>query len=238
MRIIARRYHKEAAEAAWAEAIGLVAEHAEWRCYEAVDQRLAIRRPGTGYLRRAMAGLMLVLALASLDGNIVGPALPRIVSDLGGLAHLSWVVTGFAVASHGDARRSTARLSDQFGRKAGVFAAIGIFLVGSMLCGAAQQHGELIAARALQGMGAGGLIMLAQTSVADLVSPRERGRYQGLLTAVFALCSVAGPLLGGVITDWLSWPWIFYVNLPVGATALGLILTTPSASRPAASRRY
>ncbi len=173
-------------------------------------------------LRRAMAGLMLVLALASLDGNIVGPALPRIVSDLGGLAHLSWVVSGFAVASTATTPLY-GRLSDQLGRRPAFFTSIAIFLAGSMLCGAAHSMLELIAARALQGMGAGGLITLTQASIADLVSPRERGRYQGLIAGVFAICSVAGPLLGGIITDVASWPWIFYINLPLGAAAVALL---------------
>ncbi len=165
---------------------------------------------------------MLVLALASLDGNIVGPALPRIVSDLGGLAHLSWVVTAFAVASTASTPLY-GKLSDQFGRRAAFFASIGLFLLGSVCCGAARSMPILIAARALQGAGAGGLITLTQTAIADLVSPRERGRWQGMVAAVFAVCSVAGPLLGGVITDVASWPWIFYLNLPIGAAALAIL---------------
>ena len=165
---------------------------------------------------------MLALALASLDQNIVSTALPRIVSDLGGLAHLSWVVTAFMVAS----TTSTplyGKLSDMYGRKPLFFVAIGIFLAGSILCGLAQSMFQLILFRAIQGLGAGGLMTLAQTTVGDLIEPRDRGRYQGLFGTVFAACSVAGPLLGGVITDALSWRWIFYVNLPVGAAALFLI---------------
>ena len=168
------------------------------------------------------AGLMLALTLASLDQNIVSTALPRIVSDLGGLAHLSWVVTAFMVTS----TISTplyGKLSDMYGRRKLYFVAIIIFLIGSVLCGMADSMGELICFRALQGLGAGGLITLAQTTVGDLIVPRERGKYQGLFGAVFAACSVAGPLLGGIITDTLSWRWIFYVNLPVGAAALTLI---------------
>ncbi|MCE0522500.1 MAG: MFS transporter [Methylacidiphilales bacterium] len=168
------------------------------------------------------AGLMLALTLASLDQNIVSTALPRIVSDLGGLAHLSWVVTAFMVTS----TISTplyGKLSDMYGRKPLFFTAITIFLIGSIVCGLAQTMFQLILFRAIQGLGAGGLITLAQTTVGDLIVPRERGRYQGLFGAVFATCSVAGPLLGGIITDVLSWRWIFYVNLPVGAAALFLI---------------
>src|ERR1700733_13867977 len=162
------------------------------------------------------AGLMLALLLAALDQNIVATALPRIVSDLGGLAHLSWVVTAFMVAS----TMTTplyGKLSDIFGRKPAFFTSILIFLLGSALCGLSHSMTELIVFRAMQGLGAGGLITLSQTVVGDLVSPRERGRYQGLFAGVFAACSVVGPLLGGMITDALSWHWIFYVNLPVGA---------------------
>jgi EmrB/QacA subfamily drug resistance transporter len=168
------------------------------------------------------AGLMLALTLASLDQNIVSTALPRIVSDLGGLAHLSWVVTAFMVTS----TISTplyGKLSDIYGRKRLYYVSILIFLLGSILCGLAATMFQLILFRALQGLGAGGLITLAQTTVGDLIVPRERGKYQGLFGAVFASCSVAGPLLGGFITDALNWRWIFYVNLPVGAAALALI---------------
>jgi EmrB/QacA subfamily drug resistance transporter len=173
-------------------------------------------------LYMVFAGLMLALTLASLDQNIVSTALPRIVSDLGGLAHLSWVVTAFMVTS----TISTplyGKLSDIYGRKSLYFVAITIFLIGSILCGLAATMFQLILFRALQGLGAGGLVTLAQTTVGDLIVPRERGKYQGLFGAVFAACSVAGPLLGGIITDALSWRWIFYVNLPVGAAALILI---------------
>jgi EmrB/QacA subfamily drug resistance transporter len=173
-------------------------------------------------LHTVFAGLMLALTLASLDQNIVSTALPRIVSDLGGLAHLSWVVTAFMVTSTASTPLY-GKLSDMYGRKALFFVAIIIFLIGSVLCGAAESMLQLILFRALQGLGAGGLMTLAQTTVGDLIEPRERGRYQGLFGAVFAACSVAGPLLGGVITDLLSWRWIFYVNLPVGAAALFLI---------------
>ena len=173
-------------------------------------------------LYTVFAGLMLALTLASLDQNIVSTALPRIVSDLGGLAHLSWVVTAFMVTS----TISTplyGKLSDMYGRKPLFFTAIIIFLIGSVVCGLAHTMFQLILFRALQGLGAGGLITLAQTTVGDLIVPRERGKYQGLFGAVFAACSVAGPVLGGFITDKLSWRWIFYVNLPVGAAALSLI---------------
>jgi EmrB/QacA subfamily drug resistance transporter len=169
-----------------------------------------------------IAGLMLALVLAALDQNIVSTALPRIVNDLGGLAHLSWVVTGFMVAST-MVTPLYGKMSDIFGRKPAFFVSITIFLFGSALCGLSRDMTELIVFRAVQGLGAGGLITLSQTVVGDLVSPRERGRYQGLFAGVFAICSVAGPLLGGLITDALSWHWIFYVNIPVGAAAMILI---------------
>jgi MFS family permease len=186
-------------------------------------------------VRRAIGGIMLALTLASLDGNIVGPALPKIVSDLGGLAHLSWVVTAFAVASTASTPLY-GKLSDQFGRRPAFFVSIGLFLLGSVFCGAAHSMTALIGARALQGAGAGGLIALSQTTIADLVSPRERGRYQGMVAAVFAASSVAGPLLGGVITDQFSWPWIFYINLPVGAAALAILAIALPPHVPKTSR--
>jgi len=168
------------------------------------------------------AGLMMAMALAALDQNIVSTALPRIVSDLGGLAHLSWVVTAFLLTS----TMTTplyGKLSDMYGRKPLFYVAIGLFLIGSVLCGLAQSMGQLIAYRAVQGLGAGGLMTLAQTTIGDILSPRERPRYTGLFTGVWAICSVAGPLVGGFLTSALSWRWIFYVNLPVGALALFLI---------------
>jgi EmrB/QacA subfamily drug resistance transporter len=173
-------------------------------------------------LRLALSGLMLALTLAALDQNIVATALPRITGEFGSLQHLSWVVTSFIVASTVSAPLY-GKLSDLYGRKPAFIASITIFLVGSALCGFAASMGQLIAFRTLQGLGAGGLIVLAQTVIGDLVSPRERGRYQGMFAAVFAACSVAGPLLGGIITEYASWRWIFYVNLPVGGAALAFI---------------
>ncbi len=169
-----------------------------------------------------LPGLMLILALAALDQNIVSTALPRIVGDLGGLSHLPWVVTAFILTSTATTPLY-GKLSDMYGRKALFFLAVAVFLAGSALCGLAQSLSGLIAFRAIQGVGAGGLLPLVQTTVADLVEPRQRGRYQGLFVAVFSVCSVVGPLLGGVITDFLSWRWIFYVNLPVGAVAVAMI---------------
>jgi EmrB/QacA subfamily drug resistance transporter len=187
--------------------------------------------------RRVLAAALVVTALASLDGNIVGPALPRIVSDLGGLAHLAWVVTAFSVAATA-ATPIYGWLSDKLGRKLAFTVSISIFLAGSVLCGAAHDMIWLIAARAVQGVGAGGLLSLAQTSIGDVLSPAERPRFQGWFAAVFAVCSVAGPLLGGAVTDYASWPWIFYLNLPVGLVALAMILSGPPQARAGARRGF
>jgi EmrB/QacA subfamily drug resistance transporter len=168
------------------------------------------------------SGLMLGLLIASLDQTVVATALPTIVSDLGGLNELSWVVTAYLLAS----TASTplwGKLGDLYGRKRLFQAAIALFLVGSALCGLSQNMAELIIFRALQGLGGGGIIVLSQAIIADVVSPRELGRYQGLFGAVFGLTSVAGPLLGGFFVDNLSWRWIFYINLPIGVAALIVI---------------
>jgi len=173
-------------------------------------------------IRVLFAGLIMVLTLGALDQNIVVTALPRIVSELGAISHLTWVVTSYIVTAT-VATPLYGKLSDQYGRKPLLYWAIGIFLIGSVLAGLSQTMTELIVFRAVQGVGAGGLLPLAQITIGDVISPRERGRYQGIFVAVFAVCSIAGPLLGGVITDLLSWHWIFYLNLPVGAVAVGFI---------------
>ncbi|HVW17546.1 MAG TPA: MDR family MFS transporter [Solirubrobacteraceae bacterium] len=173
-------------------------------------------------VRVIFGALMLVLLLASLDQTIVSTALPTIVGDLGGVEHLSWVVTAYLLAST-VAGPLYGKLGDLYGRKQVLQAAIAIFLAGSALSGASTSMSELIAFRALQGLGGGGLMVVTIAVVGDIVPPRERGRYQGLFGAVFGVSTVIGPLLGGFFVDSLSWRWIFYVNLPLGAIALAVI---------------
>lgn len=169
-----------------------------------------------------IVALMLAMLLAALDQTIVSTALPRIAVDLNGLNKLSWVVTAYLIAS-AVTTPLYGKISDQFGRKKIFQAAIVIFLIGSILCGASQNMDQLILFRAVQGVGAGGLMSLALAVVGDIISPRQRGRYQGYFGGVFAVSSVIGPLLGGFFTDHLSWRWIFYINIPLGILALSAI---------------
>ncbi|MEU6216397.1 MDR family MFS transporter [Streptomyces sp. NPDC047022] len=206
------------AEAAQTETGGIASVGPLYGRHTSVEQTV-----GGGVLV-SIGALLLGMLLAALDQTIVSTALPTIVSDLGGLQHLSWVVTAYLLASTA-ATPLWGKLGDQYGRKKLFQAAIVIFLIGSALCGMAENMSELIAFRALQGLGGGGLIVLSMAIVGDIVPPRERGRYQGLFGAVFGTTSVLGPLLGGLLTQHLSWRWVFYVNLPVGIVALAVIAT-------------
>ncbi len=186
--------------------------------------------PDRRHIRVVVSGLMLVMLLASLDQTIVSTALPTIVGELGGLDHLSWVVTAYLLAVTA-VTPLYGKLGDLYGRKIVLQGALVIFLVGSALCGLAQGMTELIAFRAIQGLGGGGLMVSAQAAIGDVVPPSERGRYSGLFGAVFGISSVAGPLVGGFLTTHVSWRSIFYVNLPLGIAALVVLaFTLPAVS--------
>lgn len=186
-----------------------------------------VTRPETGErshgeIKYIMSALMITMLLAALDQSIVATALPRIASDLHGLTKLSWVATSYLITS-AIVTPIYGKLGDLYGRKKIFQAAIVIFLVGSALCGLAQTMNQLVLFRALQGIGAGGLMSLVLAIIGDVIPPRQRGRYQGYFGAVFGISSVAGPVLGGLFTEHLSWRWIFYINLPLGILALTLV---------------
>lgn len=200
------------------------------------DSSLTLERPGetAGFshapadtrehppVRLLFSSLLLVMLLAALDQTIVSTALPTIVGELGGLENLSWVVTAYLLTStivvplYG-------KFGDLFGRKIVLQAAIGLFLLGSALCGLAQNMTELILMRALQGLGGGGLLVVTMAAIGDVIPPAERGRFQGMFGGIFGLATVIGPLIGGFLVEHLSWRWIFYINLPLGILALVVI---------------
>ncbi|WP_412076960.1 MDR family MFS transporter [Streptomyces xanthophaeus] len=173
-------------------------------------------------VRVVLMALMIAMLLAMLDNMIIGTAMPTIVGELGGLEHLSWVVTAYTLAT----AASTpiwGKIGDLYGRKGSFLTSIVIFLIGSALSGMAQDMGQLIGFRAIQGLGAGGLMVGVMAIIGDLIPPRERGKYQGMMAGVMALAMIGGPLVGGTITDHWGWRWSFYINLPLGAVALAMV---------------
>src|SRR6476469_3957038 len=194
-----------------------------------VSERLAHQPPGyeftIGRILAIYSGLMVALLLAALDQTIVATALPKVVSDLGGITQYTWIFTTYMLGSTVTVPLY-GKLGDVYGRKPLFIVAIVIFLVGSALCGLSQNLWQLVIFRAVQGFGAGGLFPLTLAMVGMIVPPRDRGRYQGLIGSVFAAASIIGPLIGGFIVDNFSWRWIFYVNLPVGGLAMAVIIVT------------
>ena len=192
-------------------------------------ERLRRRPPGYHYtigrILAIYAGLMVTLMLAALDQTIVATALPRIVADLGGITQYSWVFTAYMLTSTVTVPLY-GKLGDVYGRKNLFLFAIVVFLVGSALCGLAQSMTQLVLFRAVQGVGAGGLFPLSLAVIGNIVPPRDRGSWQGLIGAVFAASSIIGPAVGGFIVDNASWRWIFFVNLPIGGLALVVISIT------------
>lgn len=207
---------------------------------QTADEPPAAPEPRQRSVRVVMLALMITMLLAMLDNLIVGTAMPTIVGDLGGLEHLSWVVTAYTLAT----AASTpiwGKLGDMYGRKGIFLTSIVLFLIGSILSGMAQDMGQLIGFRAIQGLGAGGLMVGVMAIIGDLVPPRERGKYQGLMAGVMAIAMIGGPLVGGTITDHLGWRWSFYINLPLGAVALAMVtvvLHLPNKKRTKAKVDY
>src|SRR2546421_108570 len=172
-----------------------------------------------GRLISVLIGVMLGMLLAALDQTVVGTALPRIVASLGGLEHYAWVVTAYLLASTVSIP-IYGKLSDIYGRRPFFIGGMVIFLVGSALAGTSQNMTQLIIYRSIQGLGAGAMMPIAMAIIGDLFTPAERGKWQGLIVAVFGLASIVGPTLGGWITDNWGWRWVFYVNMPVGIIAI------------------
>ena len=167
---------------------------------------------------RILSGVLLCMLMAALDQTVLATALPAIAADFNGVPHLSWVITAYLLTSTATTL-IFGKLSDFYGRRTLLEISIAVFLLASLACALSQNMGELIAARALQGVGGGGLYSMAQAAIADVVSPRERGRYQAYITSMFGTASIAGPLIGGLSVDYLTWRWAFWINLPIGIAA-------------------
>ncbi|CAG2150577.1 MDR family MFS transporter [Cupriavidus plantarum] len=187
-------------------------------------------------IMRVIGGIVLCILLAALDQTVVIPAVPAIANDLNGFGHLSWIVTAYLIVST-VTTPLYGKLSDSFGRRRLLMVAISLFIAASVACALAQSLSQLILFRALQGVGGGGLMSLAQAAIADVVAPRQRGRYQGYLAMVWAMASIAGPLVGGWVSDHMSWRWLFWINVPLGALAMtmcyrGLASLRPRGGRP------
>jgi EmrB/QacA subfamily drug resistance transporter len=190
--------------------------------------RTAAEQPGAGAVAVPFAAIVLAMLPAVLDQTILATALPVVARDLGSLSDVAWVVTAYVVAAAA-ATPLWGKLGDRHGRKLLLEVSLAVFVAASALCGAAQDITQLVVLRFVQGAAAGGLMTLAMAAVGDLVAPRERGRYQGYIAAAFAVATIVGPLLGGLLTEHASWRWVFFVNLPVGVAALaGLSLRLPS----------
>ncbi|HET6858147.1 MAG TPA: MDR family MFS transporter [Streptomyces sp.] len=207
---------------------------------EPAGAKAAGAAPQPRSVRVVLLALMIAMLLAMLDNMIIGTAMPTIVGELGGMEHLAWVVTSYTLAT----AASTpiwGKLGDLYGRKSIFLISIVVFLVGSVLSGMAQDMGQLIGFRAIQGLGAGGLMVGVMAIIGDLIPPRERGKYQGMMAGVMALAMIGGPLVGGTITDHLGWRWSFYINLPLGAVALAMVtavLHLPKKERSTAKIDY
>ena len=170
---------------------------------------------------RVITGIMLCIFLSSLDQTVIIPAVPAMAADLNAFGHLAWIVTAYLLTSTA-ATPIIGKLSDIWGRRALLIPSLIVFILASLACGFAQTLPQLIVARAVQGLGGAGLMSMAQASIADVVAPRERGRYQGYMASMWGVSSIAGPIVGGWVTDNLSWRWIFWANLPIGLVALVL----------------